>query len=184
MKSARPAGGTIQAEEVEDLFRQHNRLLVQLLTARLGSAQAAREIAQEAYVRLLKLDEDRAVSYQRAYLFKIAQNLATDRLRQREKVRRSQDLEFFDEEDAAADPMRSAAADQELRFLLAVLKELPPKCQQAFRLHRFGGLSFGEVGVEMSLTERMIRIYVARALAYCQSRLDEHSGEPSEVTDG
>lgn len=183
MRSAE-AGGAIQADAVEDLFRRHNRLLVQLLTARLGSVQAAKEVAQEAYVRLLKLDEDQAVSHQRAYLFKIAQNLATDRLRHREKVRRSQDFEFFEEVDAAADPMRSAAADQELRFLLAVLKELPPKCQQAFRLHRFGGLSFGEVAVEMALTERMIRIYVARALAYCQSRLDEHFGEPSELSHG
>jgi RNA polymerase sigma-70 factor (ECF subfamily) len=165
LKQPVAAAKPIQADEIEDLFRRHNRLLVQLLTARLGSAQAATEVAQEAYVRLLKLDEDRVISHQRAYLFKIAQNLASDRLRQRGNAKKTRELEFFEEEDAAADPERAAAADEELRFLLLVLKELPPKCQQAFRLHRFGGLSLGEVARQMALTERMIRIYVGRALA-------------------
>ena len=174
---SQPKSAPIRLDEVEELFRQHNRSLVQLLTTRLGSPQAAREVAQEAYVRLLKLDEDRLVSYQRAYLFKVAQNLATDRLRKRDKLRRSQELQFFDEEDAAADPVRSAAAAEELRFLQGVLLELPPKCRQAFVLHRFRGLSFAEAAKEMKLTDRMIRIYVARALAYCQSRLDEHAGD-------
>ncbi len=165
----------LQVADIEELFREHNRLLVQLLTARLGSAQTAKDVAQEAYVKLLNLDEDRAVSHQRAYLFKVAQNLATDRLRQREKTRRGQAVELFDDEDEGADPLRSAAASQELRFLKAVLKELPPKCQRAFTLHRYQGLTFAEAAREMNLTERMIRIYVARALAYCQSRLDERT---------
>lgn len=165
----------LKINDIEGLFREHNRLLVQLLTARLGSAQAAKDVAQEAYVKLLNLDDTRAVSHQRAYLFKVAQNLATDRLREREKVKRGQAIDFFDEEDQGADPLRSASADEELRFLKEVLQELPPKCRQAFTLHRFRGLTFAEAATEMKLSERMVRIYVARALAYCQSRLDERS---------
>lgn len=170
----------IQADEIGALFREHNRLLVQLLTSRLGSVQAAREVAQEAYVRLLKLDDTRLISHQRAYLFRIAQNLATDRLRQREKQRQSRELEVFDEIDVAADPLRSAAAGEEIRFLQSVMKELPPKCLRAFVLHRFRGMSFAEIAEDMQLTERMIRIYVTRGLAYCQSRLDEWTGTADE----
>ena len=72
-----PAGG------VERLFREHNRALVSFLAARLGSEQEARELAQEAYVRLLRLDHPSASSFLRAHLFHIAANLAIDRLRQR-----------------------------------------------------------------------------------------------------
>ena len=58
-------------------------------------------MAQEAYVRLLKLDEDRLVSYQRAYLFKVAQNLATYRLRKRDKqqTRANEDIHHSANED-------------------------------------------------------------------------------------
>ena len=171
-QSEKPARA-IGTDEIESLFREHNRLLVQLLTSRLGSVQAAREVAQEAYVRLLKLDDTCLISHQRAYLFRIAQNLATDRLRKREKLRQSHELDVFDEVDVAADPARSVAADEEVRYLQQVLQELPPKCQRAFALHRFRGLSFAEIAEDMQLSERMIRIYVTRGLAYCQSRLDE-----------
>jgi len=41
------------AAAVSYLFREHNRVLVGYLTARLKSEQEAKEVAQEAYVRLL-----------------------------------------------------------------------------------------------------------------------------------
>src|SRR5687767_4770640 len=63
------------------LFQDHNATLVQLLRVRLQSDQEAREVAQEAYVRLLKLDQLGEVEHLRAYLFRAALNIATDRLR-------------------------------------------------------------------------------------------------------
>src|SRR5262245_23495507 len=76
-------GGCANPSEIERLFREHNDALLRFVAAKLGSKQEAREIAQEAYVRLLCLDHREAVSYLRAFLFKTAANLAMDRLRQR-----------------------------------------------------------------------------------------------------
>ena len=70
------------ARGVERLFRDRNRALVSVLDARLGSEQEARQVAQEAYVRLLRLDHPSASSFLRAHLFHIAANLAIDHLRQ------------------------------------------------------------------------------------------------------
>src|SRR6267142_2354599 len=66
---------------VNRLFREHNRSLMNFLVKRLRSAQEARDVAQEAYVRLLQLDRIGTVSYLRSYLFRTALNIATDRLR-------------------------------------------------------------------------------------------------------
>jgi RNA polymerase sigma-70 factor (ECF subfamily) len=66
--------------DVERLFREHNAALLRFISAKIGSEQEAREIAQEAYVRLLQLDHPEAVSYLRAFLFKTAANLAVDRM--------------------------------------------------------------------------------------------------------
>jgi hypothetical protein len=68
---ARPS----HSELIERLFREHNEALVRFLLARLRSRQAALEVAQEAYVRLLSLDQPGAVSYLRSFLFKTAANL-------------------------------------------------------------------------------------------------------------
>jgi DNA-directed RNA polymerase specialized sigma24 family protein len=78
------------AARVAELFREHNCTLVSFLKARLQSEQDAREVAQEAYVRLLQIDRPGAVSFLRSYLFRTAENLAIDRLRQlREPHRRA-----------------------------------------------------------------------------------------------
>src|SRR5258708_2211684 len=69
---------------VERVFREHNEILIRFLQTRLPSAQDAREVAQEAYVRLLQLEQPEAIGFLRAYLFKIASHIATDRLRHRQ----------------------------------------------------------------------------------------------------
>ncbi|HEY0339863.1 MAG TPA: sigma factor, partial [Steroidobacteraceae bacterium] len=74
-----------RAALVDRLFREHNEALIRFLTVRVRSPQEARDVAQEAYVRLLSLDEPGAVSYLRAFLFKTAANIAVDR-RRREVV--------------------------------------------------------------------------------------------------
>jgi len=68
-----------RAEVVERLFREHNEALIRFLRGRVGSHNEALEVAQEAYVRLLSLDQPGAVSYLRAFLFKTAANIAIDR---------------------------------------------------------------------------------------------------------
>ena len=68
-------------------------------------------------------------------------------------------------------------ASDELARLQSALEELPAKCQQAFLLHRFKGMSTTEVATHMGLTDRMIRIYVKKALIYCRYRLEGSSRE-------
>jgi RNA polymerase sigma-70 factor (ECF subfamily) len=64
------------AERIAQIFREHNQSLLQFLAGRLASEQDAKEVAQEAYVRVLQLDKPEGVSFLRAFLFKTAANLA------------------------------------------------------------------------------------------------------------
>ncbi len=132
---------------VSQLFREHNRVLVGYLTARLRSEQEAKEVAQEAYVRVLQLQEPRSPGLLRAYLFKIANNLAIDRLRHRGvRYRAEQQPEFFERPTGELDdPARQLLAREQAEQLLGYLGELPIKCQDVFRLHRFEGVAQHEV---------------------------------------
>ena len=102
---------------VERLFREYNQSLLRFLRSRVGSQHEAREIAQEAYVRLLKLDNPGAVSFLQAYLFKTAANIATERFSQRQTRDRCDHLIFFEDEQALAEPPpdRQCAAQQDSR---------------------------------------------------------------------
>lgn len=161
-------------EFIKTLFQEHNRALIGFLTSRLRSESEAEDVAQEAYVRLLQLERPGTVSFIRSYLFRIAENLAVDRLRQRamrEKCAPEQTF-LFEKLLSPPDTERTAIAQQQLDLVKAALKDLPEKCREVCVLHFFAGRSIKEIAAEMRLTERMIRYHVAHGLAYCRARLD------------
>lgn len=174
------ADGATRAELVTRLFREHNQALISLLTLQLRSVQDAKEVAQESYVRLLQLDRPDAASLLRAYLFRIASNLAVDRLRQRNVRYRSAaavEAELFEELTVRDDPERRTLAAEELEFVNRCLQELSTACQHAFYLHRVQGMAVNDIAVELGVTERMVRHHLTRALTYCQLRLRGASKE-------
>jgi RNA polymerase sigma-70 factor (ECF subfamily) len=166
---------TAHALLIERLFREHNEALLRFLQSRLHSAQDAREVAQEAYVRLLSLHSPGAVSYLRAFLFQTAANLALDRLRRGQLHSRATAQPMFTEFVDNRTPERRVAGTQEIERLQRLLQTLPPKCQRAFVLNRFYGMDFEAIAKEMGLKTRMVRTYVVRALLYCRSQMGEET---------
>jgi RNA polymerase sigma factor (sigma-70 family) len=162
-----------RAALVSELFRNHNRTLVRFLESKLQNPQEAREIAQEAYVRLLELERTGAVGFLRAYLFRIASNLAIDRLRSR-STRERIDAHWQDPLDEVVQegPVeREVFAADEMRVFWASLAELPEHYRVAFVMHRIDNLSTGEIARKFDKSERMVRRYLVHALTYCRLRL-------------
>jgi RNA polymerase sigma factor (sigma-70 family) len=166
---------TSRAEVVARLFCEHNDALVSLLALRLRSVHDAKEVAQEAYVRLLQLDRsDGAISLLRSYLFRIASNLAVDRLRHqnvRWHASAAVKAELFDTLCPRDTVERALLATEELDRVRQALTELPLPCQRAFWMHRAQGATVAEIASELHVTERMVRHHLSRALVYCQLRI-------------
>ena len=82
-------------------------------------------------------------------------------------------------------PDHEAAQAEEAAIVRRLIGELPPKCRQAFLLHRIHGEDFSQIAQQMELSERMVRHYVLRAVLYCRAGLDaaqvsrESSKEPA-----
>lgn len=170
------APGKLPASDIVGVaFRKYNDSLVRYLSVRLRSLRDAEDVAQEAYARMLKLDEPETISHLQAYLFKIASNIAIDRLRR--QGRQPQHLPLDGITDGIPAPAmavdRIVEAKQQLSLIRDIVEELPPKCRQAFLLYKFQDRSYREISVQMQLTESMIRKYVLRAIAYCRERLDD-----------
>jgi len=167
---AEPCDGA-RAELIAGLFREHNDSLVRFLANRLRSTQEAKEVAQEAYVRVLSLDTPGAVNFLRAFLFKTAANIAIDRIRHRQRCPHTNDVSLFDELPERRTPEVRTQGSQEIALLTQLLTELPPKCRYAFLLHKVDGLGAREIGEHMKLSERQVRDYILRALLHCRAGL-------------
>ena len=171
-----------RAQLVGRLFQEHNRALVSFLRAKLNNDQEAREVAQEAYVKLLQLESPGVVSFLQAYLFKIAANLAIDRIRHQmvgDRLAREEAL-LFDEVDETASPERRLLAQDELRRISNAMLELPPKCRQAFAFHVLLERPLAEIAAEMKLSTRMVHYYIVRGLKVCKQVRSEYHKDSSE----
>jgi RNA polymerase sigma-70 factor (ECF subfamily) len=165
-----------RTDAAASLFREQHGPLVAYLTSRLHSVQEAKEVAQEAFLRLLQLPWNSSSGrLVRSYLFKTAKHLAIDRLRHQRVHRSAEQRQLLELPGAGAetgDPIEQLIAREHAEALLGFLQELPAKCRQVIELHRLQGLSQQEVGGRLSLSDRMVRRYLTYAMVYCRLRLD------------
>lgn len=154
------------------LYREHNETLIRFLTARVGSEQEARDVAQEAYVRMLQLDSNGAKSFLSAYLFRTATNIAIDRLRGR-TVRARAVRELSNDVRHSESPDTALETLEQLELIEGFMEELPPKCRQAFYWHRLQDMSPPDIAAKLGIAKRTVHHYLVQAMVHVRMRLDE-----------
>lgn len=138
-----------------------------------GHSADADDIAQDACLRALAVEQPARVRDPVRYLMRIARNLFLDRQRSRKRESALFEAATIGAEKSVLplDPERIVGARQELDIALAAIEQLPPRCREAFTLHRFQDLSYAAIArrmgvgtgtVEKHIAEAMLRI--ARAL--------------------
>jgi RNA polymerase sigma factor (sigma-70 family) len=167
-----PPGIPIHASALAKLFLENNRSLCAYLRVRVACTHEAEDIAQEAYARLLQHDQPRAISFLRAYLFKVAANIASDRARQRRLHLRIDPGHSPEEQIEYANPEQQVHAAEQLSLLARALSELPEKYRRAFLFCRIEEWSTHQISAVLGVGERMARHYVSRSAQYCRLRLD------------
>jgi RNA polymerase sigma factor (sigma-70 family) len=146
--------------------------LLRYLKHRFCSEADARDIAQEAFLRFIRLSEPERVKNPEAYIFRIAGNLLWEqRLRKREQSGQSSEVESTVVEHT---PFDLASAGQSAARLRAALDILPPMQRAVLILHLRDGLSFADIAVHSGISNTMAKKHFKKALAACQHCLREY----------
>jgi len=154
---------------VERLAAEADADLRRFLRARLGNAQEADEAAQEAFLRLHIARGRGEIKNPRGFLFAVATNLVIDVIRKRKtRDRYAPTVEGGGGIESAADrgrsPEQRMAAKQQLETAMAVINDLPPKCQHVFLLHRFEGVSYAQIARRLGITKKGVEYHMTQAL--------------------
>jgi len=163
-----PAGSSTQGDPVgtaddvgtdaaEELFRAVYPKLAGWVRRLVDDDDTAREIASEAFVRLLS--RWTRVENPQSYLYMIAANLIRDHWRKAERERRAMRSVIAS---AGLDSVGYPVQDADVRDLI---QSLPPRLRDPFLLHYYAGFPIREVATLLHRPEGTIKadLFAARA---------------------
>jgi RNA polymerase sigma factor (sigma-70 family) len=160
-----------ETEAFDALFSRHASRVRAYLRRMVGPA-AADDLTQAAFLSVIRSKErfQRGARF-RSWLYAIAGNAARDQLRRERFEQLAEDGELPEQVSEAALP------DPALnRAVQGALARLPLAQREAIVLHRFEGLSFGEIAEVLGLSESAVKVRAHRGYVQLRSLL-AHLGE-------
>jgi RNA polymerase sigma factor (sigma-70 family) len=164
---------------VSAIATRYGLRLRRFFSLRLRNAVDAPDLAQEVFLRLMRVDHYESIRSPEAYLFTVASHVLHQHNLRQSAMPASLDIsQVFAELQLSSgdDPLERSDGQQRLQGIARVLAQLPPKVSTALLLHRFGGLTIDEIGRELGVSRPAAKKYLARALTECRDALEELDG--------
>jgi RNA polymerase sigma-70 factor (ECF subfamily) len=148
--------------DADVLFQTHRRGVLRYLTRIVGGADTAHDLTQEVFLRVVRSPmPDAEPAARKAWVFRIARNLALNHLR--DGRRRPRTTELVD---------TARPASQELATAIRqAISSLPDGDRDVFLLRETAGLSYAEIAVACELTEDAVRSRLHRARQHLRTVL-------------
>jgi RNA polymerase sigma-70 factor, ECF subfamily len=172
----------------ELLIRQYDQNVLRMATNLLRSPEDARDIYQEAFLRIYKnLNQFRFDCSFHTWLYRIVTNLCLDQLRRR-KVRKEEPrvvetgegtldrAESLPTAEAFANPERQMLNQQLSSRIREELERLTPRERMVFEMRHYQGMRLRAIGDVLGTTEEAAKNCLFRATQKMRSGLNEFSG--------
>lgn len=167
--------------DVTAAFLEHNSFLKKFLGSFLTTQQDIEDVAQEAYLRAYITEQRETIEQPKAFLFKVARNLALTKLAKKSR----QITDYIEEAGHSAIQQTEAPSDLELEaqqcfgLYCEAVASLPEKCRQVFLLRKVHGLSHRDIAARLNLSISSVEKYLRQGILACSKHLKEHENWPT-----
>jgi RNA polymerase sigma factor (sigma-70 family) len=158
--------------------KRHGHGLRRFLAARMRHAAPAdvQDLAQEVFLRLLRIEDHESIRNARAYLYTIASHVLHQySLRQTsnadtvELTDLALELHAFED----TDPAIQIEVEQRFEAIGRRLQQHSPRAYAALVMQRRDGIPLNDIAAKLGVSLSMTKRYLAQALAFLQQCLDE-----------
>jgi len=151
------------------MLKYYNELLY-FAQKLIGNKDEARDIIQETYSRAIAIKERIDIANERAYLYKIAKNLAIKESIEKQKheqVAFEEQIHFQSSEH----PEELLIQEEQEAAFMRIVNDLPQRAKEAFILHTVDGYTRKEIALMMAITPNAVEKLIKRATIAIEEEL-------------
>ena len=168
-----------------DAYLENELALKRFLRRFIKSREGADDLAHEAFLRAFAAESERSITSPKAFLFKVAKNLALNELARQSSVT-IEPLGDFEAQQVLEDSSQVAVDDavdgrERMRMLARAIAALPPQCAKVFILRKMQGLSQKEIAARLNISVRTVENHVALGLVRCKAYMRAHGGTSDQA---
>ncbi|MCT7646236.1 RNA polymerase sigma factor [Aliarcobacter butzleri] len=130
-----------------------------------GDKALAKDLTQETYIKVLEITKTNSdIEIQKAYLYKIAQNLVIDKIRKDKLLLQTpfeENEHFFETNDYAEDLILNEIRKKKLR---ESIKSLPPQQKKTFVFYYYKGYTRKEIAQILDISVNAVEKNISRAI--------------------
>jgi RNA polymerase sigma factor (sigma-70 family) len=159
---------------VAGVAAQYGQRLRRFLAARLRNAVDVGDLAQEVFLRLLRVERHDLIRNPEAYLLTIASHVIHQHALNGATVPESVDVTDALNEARLmvdADPAEQLYLERQLAALDRALARMSPKARAAFVLQRRDGCTLDEIAARLGVSRTMVKKYLAKVVVQCSRQI-------------
>jgi RNA polymerase sigma-70 factor (ECF subfamily) len=159
---------------VEKLFAEHRHALQSYIYRRIRTKSDAADLAQEVYVRMLRVSDTEAIRDPQFYLYTVASNLVKEHAVVDQRLATCVNIDDTNvqlrlgELPSLDSELDASQLAEQLRW---ALEQLPSKWRSAVILQYRYGLTYEEIAHHLGVSSNMVKKYLAQALGRCRRNM-------------
>ncbi len=155
---------------LDDWYRQFNVRLVDFLYRGVRIRADAQDLAQEIYLRMLRVKNPELIESPPAYLYRVAIHVL-DEWRTRERRTKLHSSDGLEELIDPADAYSGSSLSDLKVDIRNALSQLPAIHSATLIMHWHHGMTYSEIADHLQVSERQVKRYVVKGYAALRCRL-------------
>jgi RNA polymerase sigma-70 factor (ECF subfamily) len=151
---------TARVADLAVLYAAERGRLGRLINRIVANPATAEELVHDVFVKALGASPAEELRNDKAYLARIARNLAIDHKRKDGRIVDIGEEAYFSFADPSPSPETVAADKQALLITMAAIASLPERTRKALEMHRLGDHTLAQIGktlgISTSLASRLV----------------------------
>lgn len=169
-------------------FIENNLVLKKFLTRYFYQRQDIEDVVQETYLRACKAEKNTEILQPRAFLFRVARNLALNELKKKSRhiTDYLEESEEHSHEHVTPNLEDELAAREHLGLYCEAIAQLPTQCRRVCLLRKVHGLKHQEIADRLNLSRASIEKHLQKGARACRIYIQEreYGGSMAESNSG